>query len=166
MKNFIIFAFIAVALCVTSCKKEQPAPEPVKDPVPEVYQPVHTGKTVDLASAETYSYFNAPTNNVAQFVSVKYDSKTPYKAPIVIEYSYSNGDTYTYTIPKDFGLWENEAGYLRVVTDKENTVWLQGQTKKGKFHEFIFYGNPKFNGKKIKPNSYLNHPAGVIKYAK
>ena len=165
MKNFIIsLAFIAIALSVVSCKqKQEPAPV-ITEPVVEVYQPVHTSQTIDLSSAGKYTYFAAPLNDVAQSVKVSYDTQTPYAKPIVIVYTYSNGDTYTYTIPQDFGLWNNEYGRLRVVIDKENTVWLQGQSKKGKFHEFVFYGNPKFNGKKIKPNSYHNHPEGIIKY--
>ena len=164
MRNFIIYlAFIAIALSVTACKQKQ-EPAPVQEPPVEVYQPVHTSQTVDLAATDKYIYFRAPLNDVAQSVKVSYDAKTPYAAPIAIVYTYQNGDTYTYTIPKDFGLWNNEYGRLRVVIDKENTVWLQGQTRKGQFHEFIFYGNPKFNGKKIKPNSYINHPEGIIKY--
>ena len=164
MKKFIILlAFIAVALNVTCCKSPQPAPE-VTEPVVQVYTPVHTTNTIDPYSAKKYAYFAAPVDAVAQSVSVSYDKTTPYAQPIVIVYTYENGDTYTYIIPKDFGLWSNELGRLRVVFDKENTVWLQGATKKGQFHEFIFYGNPKFNGKKIKPNSYINHPHGIIKY--
>jgi hypothetical protein len=165
MKKFIIFlAFIAVALIVNGCKKEQPAPEVIEEPVVEVYKPIHQSTTVDPYSAKKYAYFAAPVNEAATSVTISYDHKTPYAQPIVIVYTYENGDTYTYTIPKDFGLWANERGRLRVVLDNENTVWLQGQTKKGHFHEFIFYGNPKFNGKKIKPNSYTNHPHGSIKY--
>ena len=167
MKNFIIlFTFIAVALSVTSCKQKQEPTPTIQEPVVEVYQPVHNGKIVDLAIANRYTYFPAPTGSTAKSVKVDYDNKTPYATPIVITYSYGNGDTYTYTIPNEFGLWENELGRLRVVVDDQNTVWLQGQTKNGKFHEFVFYGDPRFNGKKIKPNSYLNHHYGVIKYAK
>ena len=167
MKNFIILCtFIAVALSVTSCKQKQEPVPTIQEPVAEVYQPVHTEKVVDLASANRYMYFSAPTGIAAKSVTVAYNNKTPYAAPIVITYSYENGDTYTYTIPTEFGLWENELGRLRVVSDNQNTVWLQGQTKKGKFHEFVFYGDPRHNGKKIKPNSYINHPYGVIKYAK
>ena len=165
MKKFIIlFMFIAVALGITSCKTNQPAPEATPEPVVEVYTPVHTNTTVDIYSAKKYAYFAAPVNMVAQSVSVNYDRQIPYAKPIIIVYTYQNGDTYTYTIPKDFGLWNNEYGRLRVIVDKENTVWLQGQTRKGDFHEFIFYGNPKFNGKKIKPNSHIDHPNGIIKY--
>jgi hypothetical protein len=95
-------------------------------------------------------------------VAVNYSKKAPYVKPIEVKYSYKNGDTYTYVIPSTFALWQNEAGKLRVVVDRENTVWLQGQTKSGKFHELIFYGNPKFNGTKIKPNSYVDE----IRYSK
>ena len=167
MKRFIIcLTLIAIALSVASCKKKQEPAPVVSEPVAEVYQPVHTEKIVDLATADRYMYFKAPAGVAAKSVKVNYDNKTPYAAPIVVKYSYENGDTYTYTIPAEFGLWENELGRFRVVIDEQNTVWLQGQTRKGKFHEFIFYGDPRFNGKKIKPNSYINHPAGVIKYAK
>lgn len=147
----------------TACKakKEEPVVEQVTVKE-EVYQPKHHSKTIDLSSIKTYEYVSAPTSEPATSVVVS-NYQTPYKEPIVIKYSYANGDSYTYTIP-DFGLWCNQNGKIRVITDKENTVWLQGQTKKGKFHELIFYGNPKFNGKKIKPNSYLNPPYGLIEY--
>ena len=171
MKKSLIFlsAVICVVLVTffTCCKEEKSVEPPVvvDEPAPvEVYQPKHQSFNVDLSTAKTYEYVNAPTKTSATSVTVDYDPKVPYAKPITIKYTYSNGDTYTFIIPKEFGLWENEAGRFRVVTDNECTVWVQGQTKKGKFHEFIFYGDPKFNGKKIKPNSYLNHPTGMIKY--
>ena len=153
-------------MIVFSCKEQKQESEPVQAPVVEVYQPAYFDYMVALTNAKTYAYFNAPCDMAAKTVKVSYDAKTPYAEPIVIKYTYSNGDTHTYTISKDFGLWANELGRLRVVIDEYNTVWLQGQTKKGKFHEFVFYGDPKFNGKKIKPNSYTNHPVGVINYVK
>ena len=69
---------------------------------------------------------------------------------------------YTYIIPETFGLWKNEAGKLRVVTDENYTVWVQGQTKKGKFHEFIFYADPKFNGTIINPINGVYYSKGNI----
>ena len=172
MKKSIFLALCAsvLAVSISSCKEEKKEVETtpvVQEPAKvEVYQPKHQTLSVDLNTDKTYVYTNAPTTTPAQSVEITYDPKTPYAAPIVIKYTYPNKDTYTYTIPKEFGLWENEAGKLRVISDNECTVWLQGQTKKCKFKEFIFYGNPKFNGKKIKPNSYLNHPSGLIKYRK
>ena len=166
-KTIIIFALIAVAIGVTSCQKKQEVCNQVHcqtEPVASPYQPVHMEISIDLNSGEKYHYFNAPTTGSAKFVTVKYDQKTPYAAPILVKYHYDNGDTYTYVIPSNFGLWNNEYGRLRVVVDEEATVWMQGQTKQGRFHEFIFYGNPAFNDKKIKPNSYYNHPNGVIKH--
>ena len=170
------FFFLVAIFCVvlvsffTACEEEkkvepvEPVVEKVKEP--EVYKPVHKSTDVDINVSKKYVYYPAPMNNVANSVRVDYDEKTPYAKPIVITYTYDNGDTHTYIVPKEFGLWENEAGRLRVISDDEMTVWIQGQTKKGKFHEFIFYGNPKFNQMKIKPNSYLNHPSGLIKYRK
>ena len=165
-KCIILLTFFAIALSVslTSCQKKSVKEvttgfEPIVTPC---YQPTHIKNIVDLSTVERYHYFSTPLSHPAEFVSVTYDPKTPYAEPILIEYHYENGDTYTYVIPADFGLWNNEYGRLRVVIDEEATVWLQGQTKRGKFHEFVFYGNPAFNGKKIKPNSYHNHPDGVI----
>ena len=63
-----------------------------------------------------------------------------------------------------FIYWKNERGRFRVVIDHETTVWLQGQTKTGQLHEFVFYGNYHYNCEKISPNSYINHPTGVIEY--
>lgn len=166
---------LGAVLCVvlicffTCCKEEKKVESPVvvEEPAPvEVYQPKHQSSTIDLSSVKKYEYVSSPTQSPATSVTVDYDPKTPYAKPIEVKYTYANGDTYTYIIPKEFGLWKNEAGRFRVVADNECTVWLQGQTKKGKFHEFIFYGDPQFNGKKIKPNSYLNHPTGLIKYRK
>lgn len=167
-KIFGTFAICAMAcVFVTSCgnKKEEvpaPAPEPV---VEEVYQPQHTSVTVDLKTIKTYNYTAAPEGAPATSVVVNYDQKKPYQ-PIEIKFTYANGDTRTYIVPADFGLWKNQSGRFRVVSDDKCTVWLQGQTKKGKFCEFVFYGDPQFNGKKIKPNSYRNLPAGEIKYRK
>ena len=164
-KYIIIFSLIAMAMSVSSCQKKQ-AEQPVVEPevIVEEYQPVHHHQTIDLAQADRYTYFYAPIDDYAQSVNVSYNHKCAYAAPIVITYYYENGDTYTYTIPQDFGLWKNEYGRFRVVTDSECTVWLQGQTKSGKFHELVFYGNPYYDGTKITPNSYINHPKGVIGY--
>lgn len=164
--SFLMFCVMTLCILVSCQEKEKEAPKPVAPPPvkKDVYQPKHQATTIDLKEVKTYNYYNAPTDNVASAVVVNYNPKTPYAEPIVVKYSYSNGDTYSYTIPQEFGLWPNEAGKLRVVSDNDCTVWLQGQTKSGKFKEFIFYGNPKFNNKKIKPNSYLNHPNGLIKY--
>ncbi|MCM1323329.1 MAG: hypothetical protein NC218_04140 [Acetobacter sp.] len=169
MKKFFgMLAFAAIASLLASCGEEKkveptPAPEPVKE---EVYQPQHQSTVVDLKAAKKYQYFNAPTTTPATSVVVNYNEKTPYAAPIEVKFSYENGDTYTYTIPAEFGLWKNQAGKFRVVSDNECTVWIQGQEKRGKFHEFVFYGDPKHNGTKIKPNSYRNLPAGEIRYRK
>lgn len=160
----IAFCVVTILVCACQEKKPEPAPAPVEPAKKEVYQPKHQSSTVDLKSIAKYEYVNAPFNEPAISVDVTYDPKVVYKRPIMIKYKYANGDSYTYTIPSEFGLWPNEAGKLRVITDDECTVWLQGQTKKGRFHELIFYGNPKYNGKKIKPNSYLNPPSGEIKY--
>lgn len=164
MKTVKILALFAICIFAVSCNKEQaPAPEPVPE-APEVYQPQNVQEFVDLTKVKTYNYYKAPKADLsAASVAVTYDEKVLYQ-PIKIKYTYANGDTYTYTIPAEFGLWANEAGRLRVVTDKQNTVWLQGQTKTGKFCEFVFYGDPAFNGKKIRPNSYRNLPAGEIVY--
>ncbi len=164
--NLGIIMLMAIVACV-SCKSKDKAPETAPEPPKkEVYTPVHKSTTVDLTKIKTYNYFDAPMRTAASSVAVDYDQNRPYARPITVKYRYSNGDTYTYTVPADFGLWDNEAGRLRVVIDGENTVWLQGQTKKGKFCEFVFYGNPKYNGTKVKPNSYRNLPAGEIKYRK
>lgn len=166
MKKF--FVLCAIASMLASCnseKKEAPVAEPPA-PKKEVYQPVHQSSTVDLKTAKKYTYLNAPLQTAATSVTVDYDQKTPYAKPITVKYSYANGDTYTYTIPADFGLWKNQAKRFRVVSDDKCTIWLQGQTKNGKFHEFVFYGDPQYNGKKIKPNSYKNLPAGEIRYRK
>lgn len=165
-KIFGMLAFVAIASLLASCGEEKkpepaPAPEPVKE---EVYQPIHQSAAIDLKTAKKYDYRNAPTAAPAASVVVNYDPKKPYTQPIEVKYTYANGDTYTYTIPAEFGLWKNQSGKFRVVSDKECTVWLQGQEKNGKFHEFVFYGDPKYNGTKIKPNSYRNLPAGEIRY--
>ena len=169
MKKFFgMLVFIIMISLLASCGKEKkveltPAPEPVKE---EVYQPTHQSATIDFKTAKKYNYFNAPTNSPATAVVVNYNEKTPYAAPIEVKFNYANGDTFTYTISAEFGLWKNQAGKFRVISDNDGTVWLQGQTKKGRFCEFVFYGNPKNNNSKIKPNSYKNLPAGEIKYCK
>jgi hypothetical protein len=165
-KSIFILALCALVMCLmASCKNEAPKEEsaPVEKPaVEEVYQPKHQSQTIDFKGLATYTYFKAPMATTAKTVTVNYNPKVVYEQPIVIKYTYENGDTYTYVIPKTFGLWKNENGKFRVVVDKQNTVWLQGQTSAGKFHELIFYGAPKNNEKKIKPNSYL----GNINYSK
>ena len=165
-KVIILFTLIAIALGVSSCQKKQAVCEPTPEvtPVVQEYQPVHHQNNVDLNEVEKYHYFYAPSTEIPKYVNVKYNQTEPYADPILVEYHYQNGDTFTYVISSDFGLWENEYGRLRVVIDEQATVWMQGQTKQGKFHEFIFYGDPSFNGTKIKPNSYYNHPDGMIKY--
>ena len=166
MKAIKLFALCAmVCMLAVSCGKKKEATPVVQEPKVEQYQPKHGRATVDLENIKTYNYYNAPMAAAAKSVVVTYDPKVLYQ-PITIKYSYENGDTYTYDIPVTFGLWANENGRLRVVSDAEGTVWLQGQTKAGKFCEFVFYGNPKYNGKKIKPNSYRNLPAGEIVYCK
>ena len=161
MKKFLSFSFaiaiaaITLASCNSDEKKPAPAPQAPPQPKKEVYQPKHQSQTVDLTTPKKYVYYKAPQNTAATSVDIKYDPATEY-TPIEITYKYANGDTYTYNISADFGLWPNEAGKLRIMSDSENTVWLQGQTKNGAFHEFIFYGNPKFNDQRIKPNSYVD----------
>lgn len=157
---------IMVGMLASCGKKKVEETVVTEAPKQEVYKPVSKSSTVDLKTAKKYDYRNAPMNSRAASVSVDYDQKTPYAKPITIKFSYANGDSYVYTIPAEFGLWKNEAGRFRVVADNNCTVWIQGQTKSGKFHEFIFYGDPKYNGKKIKPNSYRNLPAGEIVYRK
>jgi len=167
MKKILgILTMLVMVGMFASCGKKKAEPVVLETQKQEVYQPVHKSSVVDLKTAKKYEYRYAPMNAPAVGVSVDYDKKTPYAKPIVIKYAYANGDTYTYTVPADFGLWRNEAGKLRVVYDNDCTVWIQGQTKSGKFHEFVFYGNPKYNGTKVKPNSYKNPPVGEIKYRK
>ena len=168
MKKFMkVIAMLVIAVTVASCnKKEESVPVPVQEPVKEVYQPKHEQQEVKLEGLQKYNYFQAPQTQAATSVSVDYDQKTPYGKPISVKYTYANGDTYTFVVPADFGLWKNQAGKFRVVSDDKSTVWLQGQSKKGRLMEFVFYGDPKYNGTKIKPNSYRNLPAGEIKYRK
>lgn len=163
MKQFMMFCMCAAVLASCSEKKE-PVVETQAPQEEVVYQPVHNSETVDLKTALKYSYYDAPYDVSAASVVVTYDRKLPYAQPVIIKFSYANGDSFTYTIPAEFGLWKNEAGRFRVVTDDACTVWIQGQTKNGKFHEFVFYGDPRHNGGKIKPNSYRNLPAGEIQY--
>lgn len=166
-KIAVILPMFIVAGLFASCNNDKTEETPVPEtPVQEVYQPVHKSSAVDLSTAQKYDYRNAPMDAPATGVTVSYDQKKPYTQPITVKYTYANGDSYTYTIPAEFGLWKNQAGKFRVVIDQDHTVWLQGQTKKGKFHEFVFYGDPKYNGTKVKPNSYRNPPAGEIKYRK
>lgn len=165
MKQFIMFCMCAAVLASCSEKKE-PVVEPQEPQKEVVYQPVHRTMTVDLKTASKYGYYNAPNDVPATAVVVTYDQKLPYAQPVVVKFSYANGDSFTYTIPAEFGLWKNEAGRFRVISDDACTVWVQGQTKNGKFHEFVFYGDPRYNGGKIKPNSYRNLPAGEIRYRK
>lgn len=160
MKRFIkIFALVAMfALMVSACKqKKEEAPIP-EAPKPEVYQPQHKTAVVDLKTAKTYHYVAAPMSTAAKSVTVNYDGKNPYQT-ILVTFVYVNGDTFIYTVPDEFGIWKNEAGKWRILNDG-STVWMQGQTKQGKFHELIFYGDPRNNAKKITPNSYT----GVIAY--
>lgn len=168
MKSLMkVLAMFIIAMAVASCnKKQESVPAPIPEPVKEVYQPKHEQQEIKLDGLQKYNYFQAPQAQAAASVSVDYDAKTPYAKPIAVKYTYANGDTYTFIIPADFGLWKNQAGKFRVVSDAETTVWLQGQSKKGRFIEFVFYGNPKYNGTKVKPNSYRNPPAGEIKYRK
>jgi len=166
---FKIIAMCVLIVSVCSCQNKKQEPEvvvpPPPAPVEEVeYQPQHLSSVVDLAAAKKYEYFNAPRNEAAVFVELLYNDKIAYAHPISIRFHYAKGDTYTYTIPSEFGLRTNENGKFRILSDNEHTVWIQGQTKRGKFHEFVFYGDPKYNGSKIKPNSYRNHPSGEIKY--
>ena len=166
MKKIILFLLAFACLFVVSCNKDEKTTAqtpPEKPPKQEVYQPVHTTKTIDFGTAKTYNYSLAPTNVAAQSVKVVYDLKYNYTQPIKVIYTYKNGDTFTYVI-NNFGIWCNENMRPRVIYDNHGTVWIQGQTKKGKFHEFVFFGDPKFNGCKITPNSYRNLPAGEIKY--
>jgi hypothetical protein len=120
--------------------------------------------TLNLKGLNRYTYFNAPSEESAISVTVKYDTKYPYRAPIIVCYTYQNGSTYSYIIPETFGLRTNEMGRFKVIQDDELTVWMQGQTSNGRFYELVFFGNEKFNGVKIKPNSHYNHPHGMIKY--
>ena len=170
MKQFFKFsAMVAIVGMLASCSDKKEETPVLVEPKPSqevVYQPVHQSFDVDLAKSRKYTYYAAPAATAATSVTVDYDAKTPYASPIVVKFGYANGDTYTYTVPATFGLWKNSAGRFRVITDDKCTVWLQGQTKSGKFREFVFYGDPQFTGKKIKPNSYRNLPAGEIVYRK
>ena len=166
MKNLFLVLAMACMLVVSCGKKQKEevvtVPEP---PKPEVYQPVHKSQIVDFKTAKTYAYNFAPSNVAAKAVEVNYDVREYYTKPIEVVFIYPNGDTFTYVL-NNFGIWDNENGKPRVIADDNCTVWIQGQTKYGKFHEFVFYGDPKYNGSKIKPNSYRNLPAGEIKYRK
>ena len=166
---FKIIAMCVLIMSVCSCQKKKQEPEVVEPTPPapveeKVYQPQHLSSVIDIGTAQKYEYINTPYDKAATSVELLYNNKIAYAQPITIKYKYANGDTYSYTIPAEFGLRTNENGKFRILSDNECTVWIQGQTKKGKFHEFVFYGDPKYNGKKIKPNSYLNPPAGNIKY--
>ena len=100
MKSFKIFAMFAMLFVLASCaKKEKPQALVAEAPV-EVYQPKHQTTDVNLAAIQKYEYRNAPSTEAAIAVEVKY-SKVPYAEPITFKYSYKNGDTYTYVIPKN-----------------------------------------------------------------
>lgn len=166
-KFIIILTLFAIAFSVASCQQKQVEnieQNTGSEPVVKPYQAVHINETIDLKDLTSYTYFYAPFNKPAKDVTVKYDLKRPYAAPIIVNYTYQNGNTYTYIIPKEFGLRTNELGRLKLIQDKYNTVWMQGQTADGKFYEIVLYGDSKFNEVKIKPNSHLNHPYGVIEY--
>lgn len=173
MKKFFSYlAIFAMILVCVSCgsKEEQATPDltskPVTEPAKqEVYQPVHKSENVNAMRCKKYNYFAAPLATPA--TSVQVDYTTPYKSDVIVKYTYANGDTYTYTIAKTYGLWTNaQTGNYKVICDDKCTVWLQGQTYTGGFHEFVFYADPALNGTKIKPNSFKNLPAGEIKYRK
>lgn len=164
-KSIIMMMLAFACIVLVSCKQktqEVPYVEPVLED--EIYEPIATWKVVDYTST-TYNYYNAPCNIAADCVEVVYDGYDIYACPIEIEYIYQNGDTYTYIL-EDFGIWQNSEGSYRIIVDDECTVWVQGQTAAGKFYEFVFYGDPRYNGMKISPNSYRNLPAGEIKYRK
>lgn len=164
MKTLKIAVLFFMAALIVSCgKKEEQKAETQVPAEPEVYQPKSQKIVVSLETAETYAYFDTPKAEAAEAVDVFY-GETEYSQPTTIRYSYANGDELVYEIPQEFGLWKNQNRRFRVVSDADQTVWVQGQTKQGKFHEFVFYGDPKNNGKKIKPNSYRNLPNGEIVY--
>lgn len=169
-KFFTLLVVAAMAGTLASCskEKEQKSVEPVTTPEPQVeaYQPVHQSTTVDPRSSKRYAYFNAPQEVPAISVMINYDATNAAASPIEVTYGYANGDTYTYTIPAGFYIRYNQSGQPRIIVDDQNTVWIQGQRKGDEFHEFVFYGDPKYNGTKIKPNSYRNQPGGEIKYRK
>ena len=127
------------------------------------YQPIHSTEYIRLNNLNKCTYYPSPTHEAATSVSIKYD-KQPYAAPTIVTYTYENGDTHTYILPKEFALRKNEVGRFRVVEDLYHTVWLQGQNSKGKLYEIVFIGDPVLDGCKIRPNSYLNPPYGVIRY--
>ena len=165
-KSIILFAFFAIALSVmVSCQKKQPTnvTEPVEPEVAEVYQPVHQTEHIKLADLNCYTYYASPTTVAALDVIIKYDEQ-PYAASTSVTYFYENGDTYTYVLPKEFAIRKNELGRLRIVQDQYHTVWIQGQNAKGMLYEVVFIGDPVHDGYKIRPNSYKNHPYGVIEY--
>ena len=169
MKKFIILLmlFAASFSMMTSCQKKQTSVEtqPVmEEPVVNTPQVVHIYDTIKLKDLNHYTYFNAPNDEAVTDVCVKYDTKHPYAAPIIVKYTYQNGDTYTYIIPEEFGLRKNEYGRFRIIQDGFHTVWMQGQNNKGYLYEIVFYGDPQFNLSKIKPNSYFKHPYGSIRY--
>lgn len=162
-KIFMLLAFMC--LLTVSCKDKKTEEVVVPEPKQEVYQPMHLNQTISYDATKTYNYFEAPNSVAAKEVTVNYDKREPYTKPIEVVYVYPKGDTFTYVL-ENFGIWTNENGMYRVIVDKNCTVWIQGQTKCGKFKEFVFYGNPKYNGTKISPNSYINLPDGYIKYRK
>ena len=165
MKKIIMLMLACMCLLAVSCKDKKTEEVVVPEVQQEVYQPMHLSETINYGATKTYNYFSAPNTVAAKEVEVNHDKREPYTKPIEVVFIYPNGDTFTYVL-KDFGVWKNENGMYRILTDKNCTVWIQGQTKDGKFKEFVFYGNPKYDGCKISPNSYYNLPDGVIKYRK
>ncbi len=163
MKKIILLCAIAGLFTACANKQEEAPAAPAENtPVEEVYLPQHQTKALEAKELRKYNYYNAPTAAAASKVVVTYDEKNSSAKPIEVAFSYPNGDSFVYTLPAGFSLWKNSAGKVRIVSDGEQTVWLQGQTKKGKFCEFVFFGDPKHNGAKIKPNSYT----GKITYRK
>jgi hypothetical protein len=167
----ILFS-IAVIGMLASCSNndaEKQVAEPTTKEVAKPTPPPAKNETdsVDFKKAKKYNYVNAPKAVAAKSVTVLYDAEKPYAKPVEVCFTYENGDTYKYVL-KDFGLWTDKVAgkgkekilKARLITDADNTVWIQGQTKKGKVCEFVFYGNPKHNGQKITPSTKNNE----IKY--
>jgi hypothetical protein len=155
MKKSIIVMMLAIAcICLVSCKQQKEEKVTVEKAVvvEEVFQPRHNMQHVEYSS-ETYNYYNAPYSIAASGVEIANDES------VGVIFSYDNGDSFTFYL-EDFAIWKNSEGTPRVIVDDECTVWLQGQTRNGRFYEFVFYGDPQYNGQKITPNSYL----GEIKY--
>lgn len=175
MKKVLGFLAIFAMFVTASCNKtEEKVAEPVAPSTAVQEQqtvqsvatnPVVQTKALNAMKLKKYNYFAAPMDQAATGVVVDYT--TPYKSDVSVKFMYADGSTYTYTIAKTYGLWANlKTGKYKVVTDDQCTVWLQGSTYSGGYHEFVFYGDPKNNGKKIKPSSFKNLPAGQIVYRK